>query len=295
MNYLMYIFCMLIWGLNFIAVKIQGDSLTLEVALLYRSVIALILFSILLLFVLKKMNFKNVNWYTVIGFGLCNFTLSYLLLYYGTFYSTAAIVTLIFSMKAVLTPIFIRIVFKRKISNRIYLGGLLGILSVIVILYPDLNDLTNKFFVGILMALLGTIITSIGDVLSLYNSENNTNPILANTIGMSSAVLFLFIYTVVTNKQFSIPTELNFWLGLLYLSVLASFLAWLFYLKLIRNIGASESGYMVALFPAIGGTASVLMKESELSINLIVGIILACFGAYLALKKNSKIDKNIKI
>ncbi|TXO06373.1 EamA family transporter, partial [Staphylococcus aureus] len=26
MNYLMYLFCMFIWGLNFIAVKIQGDS-----------------------------------------------------------------------------------------------------------------------------------------------------------------------------------------------------------------------------------------------------------------------------
>ncbi|PWZ93549.1 EamA family transporter, partial [Staphylococcus pseudintermedius] len=26
MNYLMYLFCMFIWGLNFIAVKIQGNS-----------------------------------------------------------------------------------------------------------------------------------------------------------------------------------------------------------------------------------------------------------------------------
>ncbi|EGQ4371321.1 EamA family transporter, partial [Staphylococcus pseudintermedius] len=25
MNYLMYLFCMFIWGLNFIAVKIQGN------------------------------------------------------------------------------------------------------------------------------------------------------------------------------------------------------------------------------------------------------------------------------
>ncbi|RIL44293.1 LPXTG cell wall anchor domain-containing protein, partial [Mammaliicoccus fleurettii] len=68
-------------------------------------------------------------------------------------------------------------------------------------------------------------------------------------------------------------------------SILASFLAWLFYLKLISNIGASESGYMVAMFPAIGGAASILMGESVVSINLIIGTLLACFGAYLALKK----------
>ncbi|HBC4291421.1 DMT family transporter [Staphylococcus aureus] len=285
MNYLMYLFCMFIWGLNFIAVKIQGDSLPLEVALLYRSLIAFSLFGVMFIFIFKKLKLNNTNWFTIIGFGLCNFTISYLLLYYGTFYSSAAIVTLIFSMKAILTPIFISMVFKRKISNRIYIGGGLAVVSVVVILYPDLNSLTNEFIIGVAFALLGTIITSIGDVLSLYNSESKVHPVLSNTIGMLSAVIFLLIYTSFKGYRYSFPLELNFWFGLLYLSILASFLAWFFYLKLINNIGAAESGYMVAMFPAIGGIASVIMGETHLSINLVVGIILACMGAYLALYK----------
>lgn len=276
---------MFIWGLNFISVKIQGDSLPLEVALLYRSLIAFSLFGVMFIFIFKKLKLNNTNWFTIIGFGLCNFTISYLLLYYGTFYSSAAIVTLIFSMKAILTPIFISMVFKRKISNRIYIGGGLGVVSVVVILYPDLNSLTNEFIIGVAFALLGTIITSIGDVLSLYNSESKVHPVLSNTIGMLSAVIFLLIYTSFKGYRYSFPLELNFWFGLLYLSILASFLAWFFYLKLINNIGAAESGYMVAMFPAIGGIASVIMGETHLSINLVVGIILACMGAYLALYK----------
>ncbi|HHW8663726.1 TPA: DMT family transporter [Staphylococcus aureus] len=285
MNYLMYLFCMFIWVLNFIAVKIQGDSLPLEVALLYRSLIAFSLFGVMFIFIFKKLKLNNTNWFTIIGFGLCNFTISYLLLYYGTFYSSAAIVTLIFSMKAILTPIFISMVFKRKISNRIYIGGGLGVVSVVVILYPDLNSLTNEFIIGVAFALLGTIITSIGDVLSLYNSESKVHPVLSNTIGMLSAVIFLLIYTSFKGYRYSFPLELNFWFGLLYLSILASFSVWFFYLKLINNIGAAESGYMVAMFPAIGGIASVIMGETHLSINLVVGIILACMGAYLALYK----------
>lgn len=285
MNYLMYLFCMFIWGLNFIAVKIQGDSLPLEVALLYRSLIAFSLFGVMFIFIFKKLKLNNTNWFTIIGFGLCNFTISYLLLYYGTFYSSAAIVTLIFSMKAILTPIFISMVFKRKISNRIYIGGGLGVVSVVVILYPDLNSLTNEFIIGVAFALLGAIITSIGDVLSLYNSESKVHPVLSNTIGMLSAVIFLLIYTSFNGYRYSFPLELNFWFSLLYLSILASFLAWFFYLKLINNIGTAESGYMVAMFPAIGGIASVIMGETHLSINLVVGIILACMGAYLALYK----------
>ncbi|MEK4562882.1 DMT family transporter [Staphylococcus sp. FSL K6-3157] len=184
-----------------------------------------------------------------------------------------------------MTPIFISLVFKSKIANRIYLGGVIDLISVVVILFPDLNQLTSEFIIGIIMALIGTIITSIGDVLSLYNSNNNTNPVLANTIGMLSAVLFLVIYTGFKSYSYTLPQEPNFWFGLLYLAIFASFLAWLFYLKLISNIGASESGYMVAMFPVIGGGASVLMGETQINLNLIVGIVLACFGAYLALKK----------
>lgn len=111
------------------------------------------------------------------------------------------------------------------------------------------------------------------------------NPIVANVIGMFSAVVFLVLYTLINGNDYQIPTEINFWVGLIYLSIFASFLAWLFYLKLINNIGASESGYMVAMFPAIGGIASVILGESQISINLVLGVILACIGAYLALRK----------
>lgn len=288
MNYLMYLFCMFIWGLNFIAVKIQGNSVSLEVALLYRSIIALLLFLALLSLIYKKIDLKNINFLTVVSFGLCNFTISYLLLYYGTFYSSAAIVTLIFSMKAIITPVFISVVFRTQVSKRIYFGGILGLLSVFIIIYPDLHKLPSSFYIGVLFALLGTVVTSIGDVLSAYNSQKKTNPVIANVIGMSGAVIFLIVYTYINGDSYSIPTEINFWFGLIYLAVFASFLAWLFYLKLISNIGASESGYMVAMFPVIGGAASVFMGESQLNMNLLIGIVLACIGAYLALRKPNR-------
>lgn len=284
----MYLFCMFIWGLNFIAVKIQGNSVSLEVALLYRSIIALLLFLALLSLIYKKIDLKNINFLTVVSFGLCNFTISYLLLYYGTFYSSAAIVTLIFSMKAIITPVFISVVFRTQVSKRIYFGGILGLLSVFIIIYPDLHKLPSSFYIGVLFALLGTVVTSIGDVLSAYNSQKKTNPVIANVIGMSGAVIFLIVYTYINGDSYSIPTEINFWFGLTYLAVFASFLAWLFYLKLISNIGASESGYMVAMFPAIGGAASVFMGESQLNMNLLIGIVLACIGAYLALRKPNR-------
>ncbi|ADX75442.1 DMT family transporter [Staphylococcus pseudintermedius] len=193
-----------------VAVKIQGESISLEVALLYRSIIALVLFSVLLWGLRQRVALNNVNWLTVVGFGLCNFTVSYLLLYYGTFYSTAAIVTLIFLMESILTPVLISIVFKKSIAPKIYIGGLLGILSVMVILSPDLNHLSSEFIMGIVMATFGTTITFVGDVLSLFNSNRGMHPVLANAFGMVGAVLFLLFYKLIQGRHYTVHTDVNF-------------------------------------------------------------------------------------
>lgn len=54
-------------------------------------------------------------------------------------------------------------------------------------------------------------------------------------------------------------------------------------------MGAAESSYMVALFPAIGGFASVIIGETPFSINLVIEIVLAVLGAYIALFKEKTI------
>ena len=53
-------------------------------------------------------------------------------------------------------------------------------------------------------------------------------------------------------------------------------------------MGAAESSYMVALFPVFGGFASVKIGETQFSINLVIGIVLAVLGVYIALFKKKK-------
>lgn len=43
----MYAFCLLAWGLNFIAIKIQGHSVALELSLLYRLAATALVFLLL--------------------------------------------------------------------------------------------------------------------------------------------------------------------------------------------------------------------------------------------------------
>ncbi len=299
MTNFMYIFCLIVWGLNFIAVKIQGTPVSLELSLTYRLVMTAFLFLVLVWFLKPKGKPQRKDIPFIIVFGVCNFALSYLCLYYATIWSSAAIVTLIFSLKVILTPIALRVFLKEKLHSRVLLGGILGVFGVCVIIYPTLNNFQGLTDLkGIMIALLGTILTAIGDASSARNAKLKVDPIYANAIGFTVGSVLMGAIVLFQGQKIILPTTVTYLSALLYLTLIASFMAWLFYLKLVEKIGGAKSGYMVALFPAIGGIASVLIGESTPSIYLVVGCLSSCIGAAIALGfgirgQNDKLPVNV--
>ncbi|MEI4603089.1 DMT family transporter [Bacillus cereus] len=284
MTIFMYIFCLIVWGLNFIAVKIQGTPVSLELSLTYRLVMTAFLFLMLVCFLRPSRMPTKKDIPFVIVFGICNFAISYLCLYYATILSSAAIVTLIFSLKVILTPIALRIFLKEKLYSRVLFGGILGVLGVCILIYPTLNDFQGfNDIKGIMVAILGTLLTAIGDASSARNASHKVNPIYANAIGFTVGSLVMGVIVLFQGQEFTFPTSFSYVFMLLYLTLFASFVAWLFYLKLVEKIGGARSGYMVALFPVIGGIASVLIGESDPSLYLFVGCFSSCIGAAIAL------------
>jgi drug/metabolite transporter (DMT)-like permease len=86
MTYFMYIFCLIVWGLNFIAVKIQGTPVSLELSLTYSLVMTAFLFLVLVWLLKPKGRSRRKDIPFIIVFGVCNFALSYLCLYYATIF-----------------------------------------------------------------------------------------------------------------------------------------------------------------------------------------------------------------
>ncbi|MFC6037820.1 DMT family transporter [Paenisporosarcina macmurdoensis] len=298
MTKFMYIFCLIVWGLNFIAVKIQGTPVSLELSLTYRLVMTALLFLVLVWFLRPKGRPKRKDIPFVIVFGICNFALSYLCFYYATILSSAAIVTLVFSLKVILTPIALRVFLKEKLHPRVLIGGIFGVLGVCILIYPTLNNFQGfNEIKGIMVAFLGTLLTAVGDASSARNASRRVDPIYANAIGFTVASLLMGSIVLIQGQEITIPTSVSYVSALLYLTLVASFAAWLFYLKLVEKIGGSQSGYMVALFPVIGGIASVLIGESDPSLFLFAGCLSSCIGAAIALgfgirRQNVKLPVN---
>jgi len=280
----MYLVCLLAWGLNFIAIKIQGHTVPLEQSLLYRLAVTAMVF--LAVTVILKPGGKpgRRDWGFLAAFGVLNLSLSYLLLYYATAWISAALVTLVFSLKTIGTPLALRLFLKQPLHLTVLVGGLIGVCGVGLVLYPMLGHTTDDTALkGLGCAVLGMLLTSVGDACSARNARAGFHPLRANAVGFGVATVVLAALCIFQRQHWQFDTSAHYVGALLYLTLVASCLAWLFYLKLVARIGAAASSYMVALFPAVGGIGSVIIGESEPTFYLAAGCLVSCLGAAIAL------------
>ncbi len=285
MTVFMYAFCAIVWGVNFVVIKIQGTPLNLELSLTYRLGGTVLLFVAFLYLIKPRGRLSRQDFLPIASFGICNLALSYICLYYATIWVSAALVTLIFSLKTVMTPIALRICLGDRLHPRILVGGSMGIMGVSILVYPLLmNGAGVSNLKGIAIALLGTLLTAIGDVASARNVRCGVNAMYSNSIGFAVAFIFSLMVCLIQKQSFTLPISFSYLGALMFLIVFSSFTAWMFYLKLVARIGASASSYMVALFPAIGGISSVIIGDSAPTFYLLFGCLFSGVGALIALR-----------
>ncbi len=277
MNIAMFIFCVIVWGSSYWFAKKQAIFAPAEFSLLIRQIVALVFFCILYLLNYKKYRLK-ISQYVDIGiFAICNFMLGYWLLYISTGYLSSGVVVVIFSFKSILTPILLSLKNKETVKTSILVGAFIAIVGIFILVYDSLsfNDSANF---GLLYAFIGTLMTSTGDMYSAKNSKNKIHPIYANLIGLLIIVPIMLIVNINNATYLARLSDFNYLFSIFYLGVVASGLAWLFYLKLIKNIGAVYSSYMVTLFPIVGCIVSILFEHMEFTSNIAIGMILETLG-----------------
>ncbi|WP_186648699.1 DMT family transporter [Fluviispira vulneris] len=279
-NIFMFIFCILVWGSSYLFAKMQNSFAPPEFSLMLRILVAFFFFIPLFIVSKKNQKLKKKDHFYIFLFGICNFMLGYIFLYFATVLMASGLVVVIFSFKSILTPLLISIKTKQKLNLSLIIGSLFAILGVFFILMNS-NTGENLSYKGLIFAIAGTVITSFGDLFSSMNNDKKISPIGANFFGLLYIIPVLVIINLNNMNYLYQLADLHYLLSILYLGLIASGISWLFYLYLVKNIGANYSSYMVTLFPVVGCLSSILFESMQLDLNLIIGIMLNFMGLFI--------------
>lgn len=289
-NALLYLITVLIWGSTWLAIKFQLGSISPEVSVAYRFLLAS-----LLLFAFSRarglpLRFSRRQHIFIALQGLLLFSVNYILVYFAELNVTSGLVAVIFSTIIILNVIFGALFLKRAVNSQVVLGALVGILGLGLIFWPELRgyNLNGGAVWGIGLALLSSLSASLGNIVSARNQGEGIPVIQANAFGMLYGSLLTLVIAVVRGAEFSFDTSLAYLVSLFYLSLFGSVIAFGSYLTLLGRIGADRAAYVTILFPVIALLLSAVYEGLALSGLQFAGIGFVLLGNVIVVARRGQ-------
>jgi drug/metabolite transporter (DMT)-like permease len=283
----LYISTVTIWGSTWIAITYQLGAVDPIASVIYRMVMASVLLFLLCKFrgISLQLNFKNHQFVALQG--LCLFGLNYWAIYHAELYLPSGIIAVIFSLIVFFNIINARIFLGYPFSINIIIGGIIGVLGIGLLFYPELNKLSssNTAIKGFLFALAGAMCASLGNIAATRNGLLGISVWSINAWGTLYGTVALLIIALANNTPLTFEYSTEYILSLFYLIIFGTIIAFGAYLKLLVMIGPEKAGYTGLLIPFFALIISTLFEGYQWTILAVIGFSLVALGNFMVMKK----------
>ena len=289
-NAFLYVVTVLIWGSTWFAIEFQLGVVEPEVSVVYRYVMASMILFIYCKY--KKLSLvfdvKTHGWFAALG--LLLFCLNYIMTYRAQVHITSALAAIIFSSMLWMNMGLARVVFGTRSAPKVIVGACLGIVGIVIIFAPQVEEvtLTDGVFYGMVLALAGAFSASCGNMVSQAAQKRSLPVVESNTWGMFYGALITAAVALLSGHEFSFDATFTYIVSLAYLAIFGSVVAFGAYLTLLGRIGAHKAGYATVMFPVVALLLSMAFEGLRLNASIIGGTTLVLVGNLLVLKKGNQ-------
>jgi drug/metabolite transporter (DMT)-like permease len=109
------------------------------------------------------------------------------------------------------------------------------------------------------------------------------------SLGAITCVIYAPVYVLFLPKAIASAPWSDILLQGFYQGVMATIVQMIFYVKAVQAIGPSNMGAVMAIVPVLSGILAILIFKEPASLELMIGLVLVSFGAWLA---HSQLFKN---
>lgn len=283
---LLYAITVLIWGTSWFAIKYQLGSVDPLVSIAHRMALATCLCVLLTLLTQGFARIGLRDHLRLFFQGLCLFCCNYLFVYSATADLSSGLIAVVFSTMVALNALGGAVFLQMPLRAPVVLGGLLGLLGMAVLFYPELDSLSwaDKRLQALLVCFLGTICASAGNIIAAGNHRRQIPVLTTNSWGMFYGGATLYLAALFLNIPITIELERDYLISLVYLAFFATVLAFWAYVSLIGRIGPDRAAYTTLLFPIVALLVSSVLGEYIWTLWSAVGFAMVLGGNWLAMR-----------
>jgi drug/metabolite transporter (DMT)-like permease len=282
----------LIWGSTFFAITLQLGEVPPAVSVVYRFALASsVLFAICIGRGFKlQLPWRTQKWLMLQG--MATFGLSYICTYQAEEVVVSGLVAVLFALMVFWTPVLSRIFHGTPIAPRTWGAGAVATGGVALLFYHSIGAAwrdvqaggSGHFLLGVILALVATIASSAGSIVVGKVRQQSSNVMLTTAWSMFWGTLLVAVYAVSTGQRFMAPPTVSYTLGLLYLSIFGSVIAFLAYFTLINRIGPQKAVYIGVITPVLSVLLSIKLEHYRPGPVEFFGMILCLASVAWALR-----------
>ena len=280
MGILSFIITLLLFASMEVASKPLMGSINPLVLTFWRFVCGITVLGIVMLVRRKKVKLSLKSISVLAMMGILNTFISMSLLQLAVKNTEASRAATIFGSNPVFVVLIAAVIGWERFTKKKGMGLLLGIAGLVLVTGMH----TFKIDAGTGYALLASITFSLYILLG-RKASLSADPITVNVVSFAFGIVALFIWLVAKGIPMS-PAALQKELpSFLYLGIGVSGLGYVTFISAIRKLGAGNASTIFLLKPAVATVLAILFLHEAVTMNFVIGLLLAGAGSYLLLAR----------
>jgi len=277
----------LIWGSTWIVITDQLGVVPLNWSVTYRFAVGGLTMLAYAAWKRETVRLDRRGWLFVAALALTQFCLNFNFVYRAETYITSGLVAVVFALLLVPNAVFGRIFLGQRLGGQLIVGSIIAMAGVSLLFVHEARSDPHgpqAALAGIGVALLAVLSASSANV--LQGTETARRYPMAPTLGIAmlvGAAMDAAIAWTVAGPPV-IELRIGYVLGVLYLGVFASALAFTLYFGVLRIIGPAKAAYSSVLVPVIAMLLSTIFEGYRWSLLAGAGAALAMVGLIIALR-----------
>jgi drug/metabolite transporter (DMT)-like permease len=226
-------------------------------------------------------------------FGIPQFCLNFNFVYAAEHHVTSGLVATVFALLMVPNSALAWLFLKQRATWGFVAGSAIACAGVALLFVQEIRSSpvpAGQVLLGIGLTVLGVLSASAANIMQA--SRRLTAWPLASLLawGMVYGILANALLALAVAGLPVIEARPTYWLGLLYLGLFASALAFPFYFGVMRAVGPGKAAYSSVLVPILAMLLSTLFEGYRWSALAAAGGILALAGLVIALRSRAAIS-----
>ena len=289
-TYLKLLFAMLVWGGTFTSARLLGNELDPAISAFLRFLIASSFMLVLLYFKEGRLpTITKRQFLPLLGMGLTGIALYNLLFFYGLVYAEAGRGSLIIATNPLLTALGAAFIFKEKFTLIRIFGFLLCITgAVLIITKGDFSALVHEGIGEGELAFIGCAFSWAAYTLIGRFMSDKLSSLAVIAYASCIGTIILLVAALNADLFGAISTlTMNASLNLLYLSLLATVIGFVWFQDGVKALGAAKAAVFIYFMPVSAVFWAWLILGEKFTLVLALGAVLVISGIFLVNKKSS--------